>query len=296
MTGNASRPEHAVLGGAAGDRAPIDRTQVQAIDEAARLLGVRQPTAASFVHFRTGARTRAVLATAPGVVHRFAQSAEQVVAKLYKGAGTSPGSIEYQTYHQDWFHAVGALISNAHVQKSLEGGLRPGVGPYAVLEFVPGTELAEILATGQLDRTAARRILTDLLQEIWIPLWDGGLRFKDCHPGNFVYRPDGATVMIDTEQMRKDADELLHRPGSWAQRDKHQAQGVARLPKLLQRIVSATGPGQGDSAVLRSVRSALDDSSLVPALSGLGRTPGAIGAAMSAVDDLLQRLTRQGLL
>jgi hypothetical protein len=296
MTGKESRPEHDAPASATAERAPIDRTRAQAIDEAGRLLGVREPTAASFIHFRNGARTRAVLATAPGIAHRFVDRAPQVVAKLYKGAGTTPGSIEYQAYHRDWFHAVDALMFNAHVQKSLEGGLRPGVGPYAVLEFVPGTELSDILAAGQLDRAAARRIVTDVLQEIWIPLWQGGLRFKDCHPGNFVYRPDGATVMIDTEQMRKDADELLHRPGSWSQRDKHQAQGVARLPKLLQRIVSATGPGQGDSAVLRSARSALDDSSLVPALSGLGRTPGAIGVAMAAVDGLLQRLTRQGFL
>lgn len=296
MTGNKSRPEHGAPGSTTAERAPIDRNQAQAIDEAAWLLGVREPTVASFIHFRTGARTRAVLATAPGVVHRFVDRAPQVVVKLYKGAGTSSGSIEYQTYHQDWFHAVDALLSNAQVQKSLEGGRMSDVGPYAVLEFVPGTELAEILAAGQLDKAAARRIITDVLQAIWIPLWQGGLRFKDCHPGNFVYRPDGTTVMIDTEQMRKDADELLRRPGNWAQRDKHQTQGVARLPKLLQRVISATGPGQGESAVLRSVRSALDDSSLVPALSGLGRSPEARSAAMSAVDDLLLRLTRQGLL
>lgn len=296
MTGNKSRPEPAVPGSATAERAPIDRTQAQVIDEVARLLGLREPTVASFIHFRTGARTRAVLATAPGVAHRFADRAPQVVVKLYKGAGTSSGSIEYQAYHQDWFHAVDALMPNAHVQKSLEGGLMSGVGPYAVLEFVPGTELADILAAGQLGRAAARRIVTDVLRAIWIPLWQGGLRFKDCHPGNFVYRPDGATVMIDTEQMRKDADELLHRPRSWTQRDKHAAQGLQRLPRLLQRIISAAGPRQSDSAILRSVRFALEESSLPDALSGLGRTPGAMGAAMSAVDDLVQRLTRQGLL
>jgi hypothetical protein len=269
---------------------------VDAIGDAARLLSVVPPDLGNFVPFRTGARTRAVLATAPRVVHRFADEAPQVVAKLYKGEGTSSGAIAYQDYHRDWFHKLQALTSNPYVQRSLEGGRMPGVGPYAVLEFVPGIELSEVLDTATLDAASARSIVTDVLREIWIPLWDAGLRFKDCHPGNFVYRPDGATVMIDTEQMRKDADELLHRPQSWTQRDRHEAQGLARLPKLLQRIISATGPGRGESAVLRDVRAALDATELPDRLAGLGRVPGAGPAAMTAVDDLLGRLTQTGLL
>ena len=269
---------------------------VDAVGDAARLLSVVPPDVGSFIPFRTGARTRAVLATAAGVGHRFVDKAPQVVAKLYKGDGTSAGANAYQAYHRDWFHRVLALTSNPHVQKSLDGGRMPGVGPYAVLEFVPGTELAEILADGQLDRADARRILTDVLQEIWIPLWDGGLRFKDCHPGNFVYRPDGATVMIDTEQMRKDADELLHRAASWSQRDRHETQGIARLPRLLQRVVSAAGTGRSDNAVMRDIKAALDATGLPAELSRLGRVPGARATAMAAVDDLLKRLVQLGLL
>lgn len=55
---------------------------VNAIDDAASLLGTGIPDPNGFITFRTGARTRAVLATAPGVVHCFASEAPQVVAKL----------------------------------------------------------------------------------------------------------------------------------------------------------------------------------------------------------------------
>lgn len=236
-----------------------------------KLLDIPNDGQTTFVEFRTGARTRAVLATAAGIPNRFATQSNRVVVKVYKGDGSSSGSRQYQDYHQRWFPAIEALTANRHVQQSLESGVFSGVGPYAVLGFIDGEELADRLARADLHRSDATRILREILLEIWIPLWHAGLRFKDCHPGNFVLTPTGETVMIDTEQMRKDADELLHRPQDWEQRILHEEQGLRRLPKLVQRVVCAARPPASDSAVLRVVKNALTDAGLPQALADLGR-------------------------
>ena len=41
-----------------------------------------------------------------------------------------------------------------------------------------------------------------------------GTSIYNCHVGNFVLTPERKVVMIDTEQMRKDVDELLNQPSS----------------------------------------------------------------------------------
>ena len=39
----------------------------------------------------------------------------------------------------------------------------------------------------------------------------------NCHAGNFVLTPERRVVMLDTEQMRKDMNELLNQPSSRTQ-------------------------------------------------------------------------------
>jgi hypothetical protein len=214
--------------------------------------------------------------------------------KLYKGSGTSAGSKQYQDYHQHWFHQLPALTTNGHVQQSLESGVKPGVGPYALLQYVEGEELAVLLDQVKISRKQVRQIIQDILSEIWIPLWAEGLRFKDCHPGNFVVRPDGRVVMIDTEQMRKDLDERLHRPDDWTQRDKHERSGLSRLPGLLQRIILATDERHRKAAVLRDVKSALASTGLPERLYVLGRG-GDRQACVDGVADLLSEFRKKEL-
>lgn len=260
------------------------------------LLDIDEVGRPSYEEFRTGARTRAVVATLPDVAHRFSARSGRVITKLYKGDGTSAGSKQYQDYHRSWFGRIEALIGNRHVQQSLEGGVDRTIGPYAVLEFIEGEELAVVLEAVELTKAGAGQILRDILLEIWIPLWAAGLRFKDCHPGNFVLTPEGRTIMIDTEQMRKDADELLHRPQTWEQRDQHQAQGLKRLPRLVQRVISATGVSQSDSGVLRTVNQALTETGLPQALAGLGHTEHGTQGAQDAAAAFLEHLAREGLI
>jgi hypothetical protein len=214
--------------------------------------------------------------------------------KLYKGPGTSAGSKQYQDYHQRWFHLFPKLMTNEYVQQSLEAGVKVGVGPYALLQFVEGEELTVQLEQVRIARSQARQIIQDILSEIWIPLWAEGLRFKDCHPGNFVVSPDGRVVMIDTEQMRKDLEERLHRPDDWTQRDKHEKSGLSRLPGLLQRIILATDERHRKAAVLREVKSTLASTGLPEFLHALGRG-GDRQACVDGVADLLAEFKQKGL-
>jgi len=264
-------------------------------DEGKTVLQIRANEQAPFEAFRTGARTRAVLATRPGISHRLADRQERVLVKLYKGDGSTVGSGQYQQYHQRDFHGFAPLTSNSHVQQSLEGGVHPGVGPYAVLQFVEGQELAVLLEESTITSHQARQIIEDILLEIWIPLWTEGLRFKDCHPGNFVVTAQDRVVMTDTEQMRKDLDERLHRPSEWTQRDKHERAGLSRLPGLLQRIILGANRGLSKAGVLRDVKSALASTGLPDCLHHLGRG-GARGTCVNGVSALLLQLRNMGLI
>lgn len=265
-------------------------------DEVALVLGVNRSCAKEFHGFRTGVRTRAVIATHADVRHRFSAAFSRVVVKLYKGEGGTAGSLAYQNYHASAFHQVNALTANHLLQHSITGGRLEGVGPYSVLEFIDGKELSELLQSTELTCETARQIIEDILGEIWIPLWYAGLRFKDCHPGNFVLTPAGRAVMIDTEQMRKDVDELLHRPAEWSQRDKHEQQGLSRLPGLIHRVVCATRPAMANAAVLRIVRAALDSTQLPQALAALGRQQVSQEPAREALVKFMAELRSNGLI
>lgn len=65
------------------------------VGEARHLLNIPSDVEQPFQAFRTGARSRALLATQPGVAHQLAKRQERVLLKLYKGAGTSAGSKQY---------------------------------------------------------------------------------------------------------------------------------------------------------------------------------------------------------
>ena len=270
---------------------------VTSVCQAAQLLGMNTWSDDSFIALRLGARTRAILATKEGVLHRFEMDTPQVMVKFYKGVNDTEGARQYQYYHKRWFHRIPVLAGNPYVQKSIDGGYIDRVGSYAILEYVKGIELAPRLESGGLSRLEAGIIINDVLQHILVPLWDAGLRFKDCHPGNLVYRPDGRTVLIDTEQMRKDADELLHMPQQWEQRNKHEKSQLSRLPRLMQRIISATGPDFAQSRILQRVKSSMQETNLGFALAALGReNSGAKESADQAVKHFLEKLVAEGLI
>ena len=119
--------------------------------EAIRLLDIATSNPA-FVHFRKGARTRAVLALRDSINHKFRDDCAHVTVKLYKGNGSTAGSKEYQRYHQTQFDQVAAL-RHPNIQRSLAGGVADSVGPYSIMQYVPGDELAPLLEKRDLART-----------------------------------------------------------------------------------------------------------------------------------------------
>mgnify|MGYP000309568582 CR=1 FL=1 len=241
-----------------------------------------------------GMRTRAVLTPAEHVTHRFG-TGSSVVVKLYKGRGNPKAGAAFRVFHGETFGRLPGSVRALPLQRSIEAGMHAGMVPYAVLGFVRGRLLREILeGDGPLALDEARQLLTDLLLEIWVPLWAHGLRFKDCHPGNFVVRPDGRLTMIDVEQMRKGAVELLETPERWDARDKHEASGLRRLPGLLERFAGAVGLCQTVAARRRFVRRCLEGSGLVARLKGLGRQ-GATEAVLTGARDASRRLVDEVL-
>ena len=77
--------------------------------------------------------------------------------------------------------------------------------------------------------------------------------------------------MIDTEQMRKDVDELLNQPLSWTQRNKHEESGLKRLAGLMTRIILSAHVDASEAKVKRIVKDALHKSGLLQELGSLGR-------------------------
>lgn len=262
-------------------------------DIATEILGIDLSQENGLIELRRGARTIGLFATPPGVGHAFG-GGRQVLVKIYKGDGRTSGNEQYRTYHGSHFQKVPALMENPYIQKSLAAGIyrRGGsVHPYAVLEYIPGTELADLIEEAKMEFPAACRIIEKILLEIWIPIWGAGLRFKDCHPGNFILGADGHVYMIDTEQIRKDAAELLLTPAIWKQRDLHEELGIQRLPGLITRLIRAARPNCKEGTVDREVRGHLAEVGLPDLLKGLGRVDSR-GEARAATRVLLGEIRR----
>lgn len=241
---------------------------------AAALLGVDPLDAGGLIELRRGLRTVALLATPPGQTHAFSAECGRVLVKFYKGDWSTAGGRQYHAFHAAHSRQLEVLSGNNRIQRSLAAGIFEKAGsrhPYAILEYIPGTDLADRLGRRNMDLASACDILRDILLEIWIPLWSGGLRFKDCHPGNFVVAEDGRVCMIDAEQMRKDAMEIIHSPSDWTQRNRHEEAGLRRLPGLVTRLICSARQKDSVSSVNRAARDILHRSRLPEALRELGR-------------------------
>jgi hypothetical protein len=260
---------------------------------AADILGIDTTGSRELVELRRGARTRTLFATPAGLQHPYIDRASRVVVKIYKGDWSTAGGKEYETYHADHFQRVPVLQQSPFIQKSITAGIHRnynGTFPYAVLQYIEGEELADLIRAGNMDPARALNFIEQLLLDIWIPLWDGGLRFKDCHPGNFIVTGDDRVCMIDTEQMRKDAAELLTTPKDWRKRQAHEDMGLARLPGLLSRILAATRDAISEATAKKRIKDGINSLDLSTNLSRLDRGGDRIAVEKSVRDliDLIQ--------
>lgn len=258
--------------------------------DAAAILGVAEPPPieASLMMLGAGMRTRAVICPRANTTHRFGEGVS-VVVKLYKGRGNASAAETFRRFHGALFPALPQSVRALPIQTSIEAGMAPAAVPYAVLEYIPGVPLRALLEDANLRSDAAQRLLRELLCGLWIPIWAAGLRFKDCHPGNFIRRPDGVLAMIDTEQMRHDATELLSTPHRWTQRDRHESSGLRRLPGLLERVSMATSCSLTLAARRRTLKALLARVELQPCLAALGRS-GSGDAEVLAAESAVERL------
>ena len=244
----------------------------------------------------SGMRTRAVLVTGKGVAHRL--GSQRVVIKLYKGRGNPSGGAPFIAFHGTHFQLLADILNGLPVQRSLESGRwRIGHVPYALLEYVEGDLLRNMLnAPEKLPWSTISGLIRSLLQGIWIPVWSRGLRFKDCHPGNFLRTGETQLTMIDTDQLRKDAAELLESPQDWTERNKHERSGLRRLPGLLIDLLQACDQfhNQPRTGLKRSVNDALTTTRLAERLSVLGRVDAGEEDAITGVESLIEALSPVG--
>jgi hypothetical protein len=244
-----------------------------------------------------GARTRSLIAIRPHVPHRFSKRFRQVVAKLFKGPAE-----DYRRFHQGCFAKLPVLPGNTSFQQSLEAGTWKSHGAYAVLEYVDGKTLREHLESGQpWSGELIRAVLNDLIGSIWIPSWDSGLRFKDCHKGNFVLNLDDYRLtMIDVEQIRKSAFEWLDRPAVWNDRSRHERSALRQLPGLICDVLAMRQTGRPAVRIRRIVVDGLEETKLPESLLALGKEERAMGPrlpdARLAAKRLLQYLQTHDLI
>lgn len=226
------------------NKSPYTTVEKRALEvDAAKILGVdsshRDERWGRAVGY--GARSIALIQPDIGVPTRFSDHhGHHVLVKLFKGRGKPGRAGDFLHYHGQSFSQIKALIENGHLQQSLDAGSTPQNTHYAILACVEGMLFREYLS-GSHTEQEVKSLLEDLFCRIWIPLWAAGLRFKDCHPGNFMVSDSVQLVMIDTEQMRKDAVELLTEPDVWKQRDRHEDSGLRKIPKLLENCSQSYG-------------------------------------------------------
>lgn len=214
--------------------------------------------------------------------HKFSDKFERVVCKFYKGDGSTKGFCEgYMPFHKRDFPKIGAL-KNPLVQQSLDCGVFEGdcsPAPYSVFRFIEGRMLRDVVEAESpcLSESEAKNILRDMFCGVWIPLWAAGLRFRDGHTGNWVLGDDGHAYMIDTEQIRKDAAELLYNSASWTQRDKHEKMCLRLVSGIFADLLNACGKGISDAAA----KKILAQTEFLAVLSKLGRdTPDTVSAEL----------------
>ena len=271
------------------NKSPYPTVEKCALEEdAAKILGVG-PSQVDVPWGRAvgyGARSIALIQPAPGVSTRFLdRHGHQVLVKLFIGRGKAGRAGDFLKYHGELFEQIEALTANEHLQQSLEAGSTKQHTHYAILSCFEGTLFRDYLSVPHTEKEV-KCLLQDLFLRIWIPLWAAGLRFKDCHPGNFIVTESMQLGMIDTEQMRKDAFELLTEPNTWTQRDSHGKSGLSKIPKLLETCSQSYGRKRSVSEIKK-----WDLYQAVCAhLSELGRGNGSTGAAEKCAEELINTL------
>lgn len=218
--------------------------------KAADILGLRSGEI-SLLSTR-GYNSVALLKTSAGSIHKYAGFPEAVV-KIFRRDCPRERFAKIARWHNEDFGKF-PILKSKNFQQSLGAGEYVDkfgkVYFYAVMEYIPGTLLQDFVDLElPLDGSLAKSIINQLFHSIIIPAWNCGLTFSDIQGRNFVLRGDGILAMLDTEQMRHSATEMLAGENSAdgkklrAHLAFHSSPGKVdfngALPRLLKNILGA---------------------------------------------------------
>jgi eukaryotic-like serine/threonine-protein kinase len=106
---------------------------------------------------------------------------------------------------------IALQLRHPHVVSVLERGESRGA-LYLAAEFVPGRQLAEVVAERQLDAAEAARIAAQVASAL-DAVHAHGLVHRDVKPANVIVTPSGTALLTDFGVARGDADTTLTKAG-----------------------------------------------------------------------------------
>jgi hypothetical protein len=163
-------------------------------------------------------------------------------------------------------------IPHPRVQRSLGSGQDQGRS-WLVLEWLPGVGLdvwrSRFTRQAPAPLPVVRSLIEQLLGEIVLPLWSGGLIWWDFRDANCCVDPDGRLALLDVDSLAAYADEILTTLEVWTQRDRGRSTSEGRLRNMTWRLLQAARwSGKKREAAFRAAWNA----HVAPTLAGIGRT------------------------
>ena len=163
---------------------------------------------------------------------------------------------------------------------------------FLVQEWIAGDSLDRFLINQKpIAPEVAKQLLSDLFEEILIPLWSVGLIWWDIRAGNFcVTERDGKQrlVIIDTDSLLFYADEIIETPLVFTKRN----HGKVTAMKRIKTIVTDLALAQFSESYLKGKRSSLEKQIRIIADSSLTAfdSPGCLIGGGEAFQTLIDRL------
>ncbi len=232
-----------------------------------------------------GFNSLALLKTSSDAAHKYPEYPE-VVVKFLRRDCPKERFDEIARWHNENFGKF-PVLKSIRFQQSLEAGIYTDkYGKtyfYSVVEYICGTVLQDFIDLAvPLNKSLCKSIVVQLFESIIIPAWACGLTFPDIQGRNFILRNSGNLSMLDTEQMRRSAAEILAKKNSRIAREMqahlafHSAPEKTDfngpLPRLLKNLLFAAffpdsqTPGEIKAKIMPAVRKLISDRGLADML------------------------------
>ncbi|MDR3561320.1 MAG: NADAR family protein [Negativicutes bacterium] len=195
-----------------------------------------------------GRYAQTVIRVSMDAAHRFSQDGKPIGVKIYKATpdGRS-ASVPMLDFHRNKRTRLPGLKENKHVQDVLYAGIEKGEDGkhyhFLIQHWVEGETLEDRLngKTMKGKRKAglsgeAMGIMDDLFNELIIPLWSAKTAYWDVRISNYVFTPEGQTIMIDSDTLGANVMEILYYPGIYKRRNKSSQTAMLRYMHMAGEI------------------------------------------------------------